>query len=130
MILIGFDISQETLTFIDLIVLLKFYNVYLHQKRLKFYYFRERNLLIFEFFKYMVVLGFLCHVVGCLYFYIDSKMIEIGWYPINEHWLIVSSALNGIYYEPVDIQYLYSFYVSIVTLSTIAYGDITPQNPT
>lgn len=38
--------------------------------------------------------------------------------------------MNGLYYEPIGIQYLYSFYVSIVTLSTIAYGDITPMNPT
>lgn len=38
--------------------------------------------------------------------------------------------MPGLYYAPIWKQYLYSFYFSIVTLSTIAYGDITPQNPT
>ena len=61
---------------------------------------------------------------------IDSLMIEANWYPIQDHWLISASAMPGLYYAPIWEQYLYSFYVSLVTLSTIAYGDITPLNPT
>lgn len=57
-------------------------------------------------------------------------MIEAAWYPIQEHWLISCSAMPYLYSEPVGIQYLYSFYFSIVTLSSVAYGDITPLNPT
>ena len=38
--------------------------------------------------------------------------------------------MNGLYYAPVWEQYLYSFYFANVTLATIAYGDITPKNPT
>jgi hypothetical protein len=37
--------------------------------------------------------------------------------------------MPGLYYAPKWEQYVYSFYFAIVTLSSLAYGDITPQNP-
>lgn len=38
--------------------------------------------------------------------------------------------MSNLYYAPLGEQYLYSFYFSIATLSSLAYGDITPLNPT
>lgn len=68
--------------------------------------------------------------MGCIYFLLDVLLIEAQWYPLEDHWLISAQAISGLYYSPLWEQYLYSFYFSIVTLSTLAYGDITPLNPT
>ena len=38
--------------------------------------------------------------------------------------------MPGLYYSPIWEQYLYSFYLAIVTLCGIGFGCITRKNPT
>lgn len=63
------------LSILDLFVALKFYNLRRYERSLKFYYLTDWSLLAFEFFKYLILLAFLCHIVGCIYFLIDALLI-------------------------------------------------------
>lgn len=90
-----------SLSILDLIVALKFYNLRRYQRTLKLYYFSDWSLLFFEFCKYLILLAFLCHIVGCIYFLIDALLIEAAWYPIQQHWLVNSSAMPNLYSAPI-----------------------------
>ena len=61
---------------LNLFIVFKFYKIHYYGARFKFYYFNERALLLYEFIKYTILLGLLCHVVGCLFFTIDFLMIQ------------------------------------------------------
>lgn len=118
------------LSLLDLVIILKFFNVYRYNQLLTFYYFDDWSLLLYEFVKYMILLALLCHIVACAFFLLDVSLIEANWYPLQEHWLISAQAMQNLYSASLSEQYLYSFYFSISTLSSLAYGDITPLNPT
>jgi hypothetical protein len=45
-------------------------------------------------------------------------------------WVYNSYAYINIIDLPPHFQYFYSFYYAVVTLSGVAYGDLTPLNPT
>ena len=64
------------------------------------------------------------HLLGCFWFYVASESLAAG---ETITWVIAYDeevATNG----PVNIQYLYSVYWALTTLSTVGYGDITPTN--
>ena len=65
----------DVLAVLNLVIIGKFYKVGYWGSQLKFYYFQEKLLLVYEFVKYMILLGLLCHIVGCLFFWIDVTLI-------------------------------------------------------
>ena len=72
-------------------------------------------------------LMFIVHILGCFWFYVAWTVMEAGSHPNT--WVQVyndGSAVDG----PVSEQYLFSIYWALTTLTTIGYGDITPQNNT
>ena len=56
------------------------------------------------------------HLAACIWHF-------IGFFSENS-WM----ASNSLIHQPWHIRYLYSFYFIMITINTVGYGDITPQN--
>lgn len=66
---------------------------------------------------------FLSHLFACAWYLL--AIIELS-YDKNIHTWVHTANLE---LEPWYYKYIYSFYYSIVTIVTVGYGDVTPQNP-
>ena len=67
------------------------------------------------------VIIFIAHLAACLWYYVGSHSFpQQG----SETWI---KALKLVDHD-WRIQYMSAFYWSIVTVMTVGYGDITPQN--
>ncbi len=91
---------------------------------------------IYVIFKLVVIILVLSHVVGFIFFAMDNYFIHYGYYPpdctyifIIVCWLVSSLARNDIYLLDWPIQYVYTLYWGVNTITTISYGDIAPLNP-
>lgn len=72
--------------------------------------------------KFLVFVITICtcvHVMAC-FWYFASKLEDFG----PDTWVVKFGIMN----ESDDTKYLCSVYWAVTTLSTIGYGDITPQN--
>lgn len=76
---------------------------------------------IFQLIKLMINLIFLAHLCACVWHYLGLWEISNG---IYNNWLVI----KGIELDKWYIQYIYSFYFSIVTMMTVGYGDISSNN--
>ena len=75
-------------------------------------------------FKLAGLIIFLSHISACMWHMI--AILEISFNNNILTWLHVYGQLN----ESTFSRYVYSFYYSIVTIVTVGYGDIIPQNTT
>ena len=102
-----------------------------YNKIIKRYVIRSSTgLLYYAMIKNLVLLTLLCHIIGSFFFFLDIKLIELGWYDNSMLWIKNSYAYLDIQGLPVFYQYCYGFYYAVVTLTGTAYGDLTPLNPT
>ena len=62
------------------------------------------------------------HFLACIWWGISSRLTDTPWYDEKNY-----TYLN-LRDSPFRIQYITSLYLSIATLTTTGYGDITPQN--
>ena len=72
------------------------------------------------------------HYIGVIFFSIDYYIYKNNYYgpsTPNRCWIFTSTAYSQLIWEPWYMWYVYSFYWSLGTMTTIAYGDITPTNP-
>lgn len=74
---------------------------------------------ILSLFKLIFRIILLSHMFACLWFYIGTLNIEHSWITQME----ISS-------EPWWNKYLFSYYFVCITMNTVGYGDVIPQNPT
>jgi len=76
----------------------------------------------FQLVKLMGLIFYLAHISCCAWNYLASTEISYG---TLFTWLDLLNIRN----EGWQIKYVNSLYYSIVTMVTVGYGDITPQNP-
>lgn len=72
------------------------------------------------------------HYLGVVFWSIDNYIYTNNYYGPTTPllcWAFNANAYSQLAWEPWYYWYLYSFYFSLGTMTTIAYGDITPLNP-
>lgn len=122
------------LNYVKILFLLKLYNLHLIdvtlQRVLQFHRTRSTAYLVSRLIMIMVML---CHYIGGIFYAIDLYVYNNNYYGPNTPawcWLYSASAYSQMVIElPWILQYEYTMYWSLATMTTIAYGDITPLNP-
>ena len=91
---------------------------------------------VYVIFKQIMLIFVLSHIVGLIFYAMDYQFLASGYYPpdrtyflMKECWLISSTAYSPIIELSWPLQYLYTLYWGVNTISTISYGDIAPLNP-
>ena len=82
------------------------------------------NLQFLRILKMVMWLLFLSHLLACVWFYVGTLSLRLGY---ETNWLTEYDNANALT-ATVDVQYLYSLYWALTTLTTVGYGDITPTN--
>ena len=76
---------------------------------------------IFQLLKLIINLLFLAHISACVWHLMGIWEGNVG---VSNNWLAIAGIETEVWY----IRYIYSFYFSIVTMMTVGYGDIKPNN--
>ena len=79
--------------------------------------FDEKILALISLFKLFAKMLFLSHVIACIWFILPY------WNP-DQNWITAKGISNKLFIE----KYEFSLYWACVTVATIGYGDIVPEN--
>ena len=71
--------------------------------------------------KFCMFIFYLNHIMACIFFLIGDLEFKNG----RKSWLEV----DNVYTEDPSVAYLYAFYWSLMTITTIGYGDVHPISP-
>merc|ERR1719311_1772983 len=80
---------------------------------------------MFSFFKIIVILYGIAHVAGCFWFLVGitfEDRYNISWLQVRLPDYLFDEGLTK------STHYLWSFYFSMATMTTVGYGDMTPTN--
>ena len=131
MVVTAIQIKYRYSALVSLVVYLKIYKIKNFDYLIRQYVIKSSNLkLTYLLLKHILMLVMVCHLIGSFFFYLDINLIRTAWYSKDYLWVYNSYAYQGIVNLPTSSQYAYSFYYAVVTLSGVAYGDLTPLNPT
>lgn len=133
-VMMCFFSGNFTLNYFKVLFLLKLYNLYLidvtFQRVLQFHRTRSTIYLVSRLVLLMVMS---CHYLGGIFYAIDYYVYSTNYYgPNTPAWCWIYNAVaysQMVLNLPWWLQYEYCMYWSLATMTTIAYGDITPLNP-
>ncbi|KAL4488010.1 hypothetical protein ABPG72_009348 [Tetrahymena utriculariae] len=116
------EVSTSMRVFINILFTFKWVKISKVLNQIAFYVSYEKDHKnIFDLFKLLVFVIGICHVF-CLFWH-GLVQLEIN-NGITNNWLATKNLLDASIYD----RYIYSFYFLAVTMATVGYGDITPQN--
>ena len=114
--------STENGNIIEVIVVLRLKNLDNILKRLEEYLqLKGKKEGLYQLLKLSISLLFLAHICACVWHYVGIWEISSG---VTNNWINEKNIENETWF----IRYIYTFYYSIVTMMTVGYGDITPNN--
>ena len=97
---------------------LRMINFSLIIKRLEEMFFIDQSVHnILSLFKLIFRIILLSHIFACLWFYVGTLHTE-------NSWIVHNDIFNDVWWS----KYLHSYYFVCITMNTVGYGDITPQN--
>lgn len=72
---------QNQLPFLNLLVFIKVFKVANFDTLIKKYVIKSSNVLLYyQIIKHFILLIMVCHLIGSLFFYLDLRLIQAGWY--------------------------------------------------
>lgn len=133
-VMMSFFSGAFVLNYIKTLFLLKMFNLYLidvnFQRVLQFH---RNYLTTYMVTRLIMIMVMSCHYLGGIFYAIDLYVYETNYYGPNTPawcWLYNAQAYSQMILSlPWALQYEYTMYWSLATMTTIAYGDITPLNP-
>ncbi len=80
----------------------------------------------------IIVMLFAAHLISCTWFFLANRNANINWALKDDQFLYVNQTTPKLK-RPLQISvslhwYLRSFYFTMATLTTVGFGDISPQN--
>lgn len=122
--------KSYALNWAKLWLILKLYSLskidQIYQRKLQVHRLRKT---IYVIARLLLIVLLLSHVMGLFFYSLDYYIYINGIYAPQYCWLVASTAYTGIIYQDWSIQYLYSLYWGVNTMTTISYGDIAGGNP-
>ncbi|EAR88409.2 cation channel family protein (macronuclear) [Tetrahymena thermophila SB210] len=116
------EVSTSMRIFINILFTFKWVKISKVLQQIAFYVSYEKNHKnIFDLFKLLVFVIGICHIF-CLFWH-GLVLLEIN-NGITNNWLASKNLLDA----SIQDRYIYSFYFLAVTMATVGYGDIAPQN--
>lgn len=133
-VVVCFFSGAFVLNYVKLLFLLKLYNLHLidttFQRVLQFHRTRSTIYMVSRLILLMIMA---CHYLGGIFYAIDAYVYSTNYYgPNTPNWCWIYNAQaygQMVLNLPWFLQYEYCMYWSLATMTTIAYGDITPLNP-
>ncbi|KAL4512898.1 hypothetical protein ABPG72_017583 [Tetrahymena utriculariae] len=108
----------------NFLILIKLHEFIIISKRVTYVLNYQKNMKnMIDLLRLVFIIGCVCHVF-CLFWY-GIAVYEIN-QGKNDTWLHAKGLVEE---KSILIKYTYSFYFLSLTMITVGYGDITPQNP-
>ncbi|KAL4438321.1 hypothetical protein ABPG74_009744 [Tetrahymena malaccensis] len=115
-----FSLFQHVDNSLQLLFLINVLSVLKLIEKLDYHFqFKQKYFIQFEIFKLIFIILFLSSSLGSIFYYISERQVENG----EKHAWILTKPIST-WYD----GYIFSIYFMFITMSTVGYGDLTPQN--
>ncbi|EAR84954.2 SNF2 family amine-terminal protein (macronuclear) [Tetrahymena thermophila SB210] len=115
-----FSLLQSNQNGLQLLFLINVLSILKLIEKLDYHFqFKQKYFIQFEIFKLIFIILFLSSSLGSIFYFISERQVENG----EKHAWILTKPIQT-WYD----GYIFSIYFMFITMSTVGYGDLTPQN--